>query len=111
MTTPRTQEHRHWIQVEVPSDAGNTAFFHLDLNMVDMVSYVRQGVSENFEDILQTTITYAGVLKPIILKKDDAVYFAREWDKFIGGPKAKAPIAKPSVIHRVGAGNNGVVLK
>lgn len=108
MTPPRTQQHRHWVQVEYAPTGTERRVLHLDLNMVDEVVAVL-GINPDDPDDKQyangVRIHYAGVMKPIDLENrgsftgPSAAWFYKLWLEFIELRAQQAP-APTSLIHR-----------
>lgn len=103
MTTPRTQTHRHWVQVEYAPTGSNRRVFHIDLNMVDEVIAVVESIDPNKVEAVK--IYYAGQMKPIVLENTgsftgpSAQWFWDTWVDFISlnAVQAAAPVG---LIHR-----------
>lgn len=99
MTTARTQDKRHWVQIELEPSGDVTGAAMIDLNMVDKIQFNRHTSEPGVVD--QVTIHYAGTMKPINLAKDNADWFYKVWLDFCD-LKAAAPKAKPGLIHVTG---------
>ena len=97
MTAPRTQEHRHWIQIELVPNGSVTGAVMVDLNMVDQFIFNRAPQPNNPNYVDQVTVTYAGVMKPLGFKGDNANWLYEAWLAFID-LKAEAPKAAPGLI-------------
>lgn len=97
MTDIRTQDKRHWIQAEMKTDEGNTAFIHIDLNMVDNMVAIRRGASD---EIIGVQLKYYGLMKPLAFDAPNAAWVYEQWKKFVD-LHAQQGKSKPSIIHTV----------
>ena len=89
----RTQDKRHWIQVELISELNKTGAMHVDLNMVDQILFNRN----SDETVTELQFVYAGLMKPVGLKGTQAQFFYDEWNKFIQ-LNATMPKSEPGVL-------------
>lgn len=81
MTAARTPSQRYWIQVELQSSGRVTGATHIDLVMVDKVTFNRSQEDPNIID--QIEFVYAGTMKPVGFKGDRANFAYQQWQKFL----------------------------
>jgi hypothetical protein len=103
MTSVRTQDKRHWIQLEVMPNGQQTGAKFMDLNMVDSVDFTRDPKTDDPDYVGFVSVFYAGEMKAIGLKGDQANWFYQTWVQFLaetsGAPHATAPKAVPGIIE------------
>lgn len=76
MSTVRTQDKRHWVQVELQQQDGG---MQIDLNMVDEVRFLR----EEDGSIGMMQVVYAGVLKPYQFEGSSARVLYEAWMNYV----------------------------
>lgn len=120
MTVPRTQDHRHWVFIELAPNGESTGGIWVDLNLVDKVEFAYGKDPKNPVDPKRfcesAVIIYAGTMKPILLANIPskelwaAAWFHEKWEAFITAKGSfdgvgKMDPAKPGLILVPGKGS------
>ncbi len=107
MSTPRTQDKRHWVRLEIEPDGERTGAMYLDLNMVDQVMYTRKPKADNPDFVDQVKVMYAGTMQPLGMKDEIADWFYHTWNAYLADKMEvlEMPPLEPTLIIRsAGAG-------
>ena len=95
MSIPRTQEHRHWVQIEAMPNGPDTGYFLMDFNMIDLMRITRNQSDKSKVEMV--VIHYYGTGQPLAFKGEQADWLVKEWEKFVKIQSA-APMATPGAI-------------